>query len=158
MPHPKDLTDFWQQVELALKAIDPSVRPELLGHRAIDLLGPLILGPGGWALITKPEPFTGSWLAMNIPAMSAMPSGSPQHCWGNFRAATEATFGLTPVQRKARFFQLTRKTDERSEDFVARVEETRVRLAIDAPIDEKAVFLAFSKQLSGGLARRVKAR
>ena len=30
MPHPKDLTDFWQQVELALKAIDPSVRPELL--------------------------------------------------------------------------------------------------------------------------------
>ena len=33
-----------------------------------------------------------------------------------------------------------------------------MRLAIDAPIDEEAVFLAFSKQLSGGLARRVQAR
>ena len=77
MPHPKDLTDFWQQVELALKAIDPSVRPELLGHRAIDLLGPLILGPGGWALISKPDPFIGSWFAPNIPVVSAIPSGNP---------------------------------------------------------------------------------
>ena len=60
------------------------------------------------------------------------------------------------MQKKARFFQLTRKPGKRSEDFVVNTaEEARVRLP---GIDPKAVFLAFTKQLDIGLARRVKAR
>ena len=68
----------------------------------------------------------------------------------------EACFGLTQSQKKARFFQLTRKPGKRSEDFVVNtVEEARVRLP---GINPEAVFLAFTKQLDGGLAHQVKAR
>ena len=51
VPQPADLTDFWATVKLSLRAIDSSIGPELLGHHAVELLGPLILGPAGWAVI-----------------------------------------------------------------------------------------------------------
>ena len=51
VPQPADLTDFWATVKLSLWVIDSSVSPKLLGHHAVELLGPLILGPAGWAVI-----------------------------------------------------------------------------------------------------------
>ena len=51
VPQPADLTDFLATIELSLRAIDSSVSPKLLGHHAVELLGPLILGPAGWAVI-----------------------------------------------------------------------------------------------------------
>lgn len=108
VPQPADLTDFWATVELSLRAIDSSVSPELLGHHAVELLGPLILGPAGWAVIERPE-VTASWEGTFISPISATASGSRLPCWANFKAAVDRCFGLSLTQKKARFFKLQRK-------------------------------------------------
>ena len=117
-------------MELALRAIHPSVIPDELSHHAVHLLGPLVLGPSGWALIDKPDTRLGSWYDESLSSHHApnAKSGTKQACWKNFRCSVEKVFGLTSTQRKARFFQLQRRPTETSEDFVLRVEEARVRL------------------------------
>ena len=55
IPQLADLTDWWSMVDLALQAIHKTVEPSALSSRAIDMLGPLILGPAGWSMIAKLE-------------------------------------------------------------------------------------------------------
>ena len=91
VPQPADLTDFWATVELLLWVIDSSVSPKLLGHHAVELLGPLILGPAGWAVIERPE-VTASWEGMFISPTSATASRSWLPCWAFFKAAVGSFF------------------------------------------------------------------
>ena len=109
IPQPSDLTDWWSTVELALRAIHKTVEPTTLSTKAIDLLGPLILGPAGWSMIAKP----GLGLGWNGMALCHTPSGGTlQRSWSEFRASVETTFGLTAAQKKKRFFALQRRFSE----------------------------------------------
>ena len=56
---------MWAAVELALRSIHSSVVPEHLGHRAVELVGPMILGPAGWALIKQPG-IGSSWAGSRV--------------------------------------------------------------------------------------------
>ena len=91
-----DLTDFWSSVELSLRAIDASVIPMQLGHKAIELLGPIILGPAGWAIIDHPNPATSSWEGtLILPAAVTASGTSLLPCWTNFKTAVNRCFGLS---------------------------------------------------------------
>ena len=65
-------------VELALRAIHKTVEPSALSSSAIDMLGPLILGPAGWSMIAKPELGVG-WSGMLL--RHSPPGGTQQRSW-----------------------------------------------------------------------------
>lgn len=96
-------------MELALRAIHKTVEPTALSTKAIDLLGPLILGPAGWAMIAKPELGLG-WSGMAL--CHTPPGGTLQRSWSTFVSSVETTFGLTAAQKKKRFFALQRRFNE----------------------------------------------